>query len=102
MGRDGKGPPDWEIQYRGDKIGVEVTLLHDTEGWGRTKEKAFGKEIWRLMREVSQEGGQKWHVLCEYDLKAMVRDAVLCHFDDSMPRPKLICLRFVHDDILLV
>ena len=41
--------------------------------------------------------GEDWN-----DLKAMVRDAVLCHFDDSMPRPKMIRLHFVRDEILLV
>ena len=41
--------------------------------------------------------GEDWN-----DLKAMVRDAVLCHFDDTMPRPKLIRLHFVRDEILLV
>ena len=41
--------------------------------------------------------GEDWN-----DLKAMVRDAVLCHFDDIMPRPKLIRLHFVRDEGLLV
>ena len=41
--------------------------------------------------------GEDWN-----DLKAMVRDAVLCHFDDTMLRPKLIRLHFVRDEILLV
>ena len=27
----------------------------------------------------------------------MVRDAVLCHFDDTMERPKLIWLHFARD-----
>ena len=41
--------------------------------------------------------GEDWK-----DLKAMVRDAVLCHFDDTMPQPKLIRLHFVRDEVLLV
>ena len=41
--------------------------------------------------------GEDWN-----DRKAMVRDAVLCHFDDSMPRPKLIRLHFVRDEVLVV
>ena len=36
------------------------------------------------------------------DPKAMVRDAVLCHFDGTMPRPRLTCLHLVRDRILLV
>ena len=94
VGRDGEGPPDWEIQYKGDTIGVEATLLHDTEGWGRIKrgrsrKQAFEDELRCLIEEVSQEGGQGWHALCEYDprvprppcasdnaWKARVRDAL--------------------------
>ena len=41
--------------------------------------------------------GEDWN-----DLKAMVRDAVLCHFDHTMPRPKVIRLHFVRDEVLLV
>ena len=67
VGCDGDGPPDWEIQYKGTTIGVEVTLLHNTKGWGRTKETAFAKELRRLIEEVSQEGGQTWYARCEYD-----------------------------------
>ena len=72
VGDDGEGPPDWEIQYKGEMIAVEVTLMYDTGGWGRTKkgrtrENAFEREIRRLIEEVSQEGGPKWHARCEYD-----------------------------------
>lgn len=35
------------------------------------------------------------------DLKAMVKEAVDCHFDDTMPRPKLIRLHFVRDEVIL-
>ena len=92
VGGDENGPPDWEIQYKGEVIGVEVTLLHDTEGWGSTKrgrrrEKAFEGELRRFIEEMSKEGVQEWHVLCEYDprvprapsvdvWKARVRDAL--------------------------
>ena len=41
--------------------------------------------------------GEDWN-----DLKAMVRDVVLCHFNDTMQRPKLIRLHFIRDEILLV
>ena len=67
VGRKGVGPPDWEIQYKGDRIGVEVTLLHNTEGWGRTKETAFARELERLITEASKECIQRWHARCEYD-----------------------------------
>ena len=41
-------------------------------------------------------------IIFEDELKAMARDAVLCHFDDTMLRPKLIRLHFVRDEVLLV
>ena len=34
------------------------------------------------------------------DLKAMIKDAVLCHFDETMKRPSLIRLHFVRDEVL--
>lgn len=67
VGRIGDGPPDWEIQYKGDRIGVEVTLLHNTDGWGKTKEAAFERELERLIEGASKEGDQRWHARCEYD-----------------------------------
>jgi len=35
-------------------------------------------------------------------MKIMVGDAVLCHFDDTMPRLRLIRLHSVRDEVLLV
>ena len=67
VGSDGEGPPDYEIQYKGESIAVEVTLLHDTGGWEREKEIAFERELRCLIEEVSQEGGPRWHARCEYD-----------------------------------
>ena len=67
VGRDGGGPPDWAVQYKGDTIGVEVTLLQDPKGWGRTREIAFERELGRLIKEESKESGQTWHARCEYD-----------------------------------
>ncbi len=34
------------------------------------------------------------------ELRCNVREAVDCYFDDTMPRPKLIRLHFVRDEIL--
>jgi len=34
-------------------------------------------------------------------LRAMVRDAVLCHFDEE-DRPKVVRLHLVHDELLAV
>ncbi len=35
-------------------------------------------------------------------LEAMVRDAVRCHFDDEMKRPRRIRLQFVREHVLAV
>lgn len=40
--------------------------------------------------------GEDWD-----DLKEMVRDAVLCHFDDGEP-PKVIRLHFVREEAIAV
>jgi len=34
------------------------------------------------------------------ELRAMVRDAVACHFDDPSVAPKVIRLHFVRDEVL--
>ena len=35
------------------------------------------------------------------EIRHNVKEAVDCHFDESMPRPKLIRLHFVRDEVLL-
>ncbi len=35
------------------------------------------------------------------DIRLNVREAVDCYFDDSMPRPRLIRLHFVRDELLV-
>lgn len=34
------------------------------------------------------------------DLRAMVKDAVICHFADSKERPKIIRLHFIRDEVM--
>lgn len=34
------------------------------------------------------------------ELRAMVKDAVACHFENEVERPKMIRLHFVRDEIL--
>ena len=36
------------------------------------------------------------------ELRAMVREAVDCYFDESEPRPSLIRLHFVRDEIFVL
>jgi predicted RNase H-like HicB family nuclease len=36
------------------------------------------------------------------ELRAMVRDAVACHFEDATDRPQVIRLHFVRDEVLAV
>lgn len=35
------------------------------------------------------------------DIRLHVREAVDCYFDDNMPRPKLIRLHFVREEVLV-
>jgi hypothetical protein len=35
------------------------------------------------------------------ELRSMVKDAVQCHFDESMEQPKIIRLHFVRDEVLV-
>ena len=35
------------------------------------------------------------------DIRRNVKEAVDCYFDDSMPRPKLIRLHFVREEVLV-
>ena len=35
------------------------------------------------------------------DIRGNVREAVECYFDESMPRPSLIRLHFVRDELLV-
>ncbi len=69
VGCDGPGPPDYVIQYEGDTIAVEATLLCDPQGWGMTKEIAVEESLRRLIHAVSAEGEDmpRWHATCEYD-----------------------------------
>jgi predicted RNase H-like HicB family nuclease len=34
------------------------------------------------------------------ELRAMVRDAVNCYFDESMEAPRIICLHIVREEVL--
>lgn len=61
--------------------------------------------------EESPEGGYEAHALGQAiftegqtleELKARVRDAVLCHFGEEEARPRLIRLHLVKDELLLV
>lgn len=35
------------------------------------------------------------------EIRRNVKEAVDCYFDDTMPKPKLLCLHFVRDEILV-
>jgi predicted RNase H-like HicB family nuclease len=39
--------------------------------------------------------GEDWN-----DLRAMVKDAVVCHFEKEAERPKIIRLHYVRDEVL--
>lgn len=69
----------------------------------------IGSEIVFAVEE-SPEGGYEAHALGYSifteaeslpELRSMVRDAVLCHFDDES-RPKVIRLHLVRDEVIAV
>ena len=66
---EGGGPPDFLMKYTDEEIAVEVTLLHDSEGWSKTEECAFERKLRHLIEEVSMEevNAPRWHSRCEYD-----------------------------------
>ncbi len=51
---------------------------------------------------IAQALGQGIHTQADTldELREMVRDAVDCHFDESMDAPKIIRLHFVRDEVL--
>ena len=68
--KDQDGPPDWVIEYEGETVAIEVCLLHNSPGWGKTREVAFERELAKLIEEEESVPGAKarqWHVRCEYD-----------------------------------
>lgn len=68
--KDQDGPPDWVIEYEGETVAIEVCLLHDPAGWGKTREiVAFERELAKLIEEESVRGAKarQWHARCEYD-----------------------------------
>ena len=68
--KDQEGPPDWVIRYEGEEVAVEVSLLHDPAGWGRSSEVfAFQHELEKLIEEesVRTATAPQWHARCEYD-----------------------------------
>ena len=66
-----------------DEIIFEV---HDAEEGGYVA-RALGQAIFTE--------GETWEKLRE-----MVRDAVACHFESPLSRPKIIRLHFVRDEVL--
>jgi hypothetical protein len=67
------------------------------------------REIIFEVREDEVDGGYNaralGHSICTQgdsleELRAMVKDAVVCHFGDAAERPHLIRLHFVRDEVL--
>ena len=64
----GGGPPDYAIEYGGERIAVEVRLLDDGIGWRAEKKRAFERELETFIEEATAErNAPKWHVWVEYD-----------------------------------
>jgi len=67
-------------------------------------------EIIFEIREDEADGGYTAHALgygintqgeTLEEIRAMVKDAVDCYFDETMPTPKVIRLHFVRDEVLV-
>jgi len=67
-------------------------------------------EIIFEVRQDEMDGGYNAHALGHSiftqgdtleDLRAMVKDAVACHFADPAARPKIIRLHFVRDEVIV-
>ena len=64
----GGGPPDYTIEYGGERIAVEVRLLDDGIGWPAEKKRAFERELKDFIEEVAAgKNAPKWHACVEYD-----------------------------------
>ena len=70
-----------------------------------------GKEVIFEVREDEVDGGYVASALgygihtqgdTLEEVRAMVKDAVQCYFDDETPKPELIRLHFVRDEVLAV
>ena len=62
------GPPDYTIEYAGERVAVEVRLLDDGRGWREEQKRAFEKELREFIKEVAAEkGAPKWHTWAVYD-----------------------------------
>jgi hypothetical protein len=60
--------------------------VHDAEEGGYTA-RALGHSIFTE--------GETWE-----ELREMVRDALVCHFEDASKRPGIIRLHYVRDEVL--
>jgi len=67
-------------------------------------------EIIFEVREDEADGGYTAHALgygintqgeTLEEIRAMVKDAVECYFDETTPTPKVIRLHFVRDEVLV-
>ena len=69
VGNIGK-TPDFSITYLEERIGVEVVRLLPSEGWDRTREIAFERELKKLINELASDcRNPRWHSWCRYDAR---------------------------------
>jgi predicted RNase H-like HicB family nuclease len=80
----------WQIEYRPNRVDRMSEIIFE-------------------VREDETDGGYTAHALgygihtqaeTLEELRAMVRDAVACYFDESMQAPKIIRLHFVREEVL--
>ena len=69
-------------------MAVELVFVVEEAPEGGYTARALGEPIFTEADDLDQ-------------LRAMVRDAVMCHFEDE-DRPKVLRLHLVHDELLAV
>ena len=74
--------------YAGEMRASEVVFIVEEAPEGGYVARALGEAIFTEADDLA-------------DLRAMVADAVACHFDEA-ERPKLVRLHFVRDELLAV
>lgn len=79
---------DFSAHYRGPMAGTEIVFVVEEAPEGGLIAQAVGESIITEADDL-------------VSLREMVRDAVICHFDDG-ERPTVVRLHLVHDELIAV
>ena len=67
----------------------EIVFIVEEDPYGGYNANALGHNIFTQARTLPQ-------------LKLMIKDALLCHFDDDEERPGIVRTHFVKDDVFTI